>query len=261
MNIGGFMQNSEDKNSPTSSNPPKPLSENVRPQITRFPSESNRRSLVRWLVRVLTKFLLLFISKVEVSGLENIPLQGCALVVSNHLGDSDFVVGIANTPRQAILLVKSDLYDFPILGKVLDAYGVIWVHRGHPDRRAIRIAISALKEGHLVGLAPEGRESLTGALEEGTNGAAYLAIKANAQIVPITFTGTENRRVFTNVKRLRRTPMTMTVGPPFKIHIYENLRTSIDLGTQTIMKTLAHQLPPEYRGVYNFSVETSHDRE
>jgi 1-acyl-sn-glycerol-3-phosphate acyltransferase len=255
------MQTNADDITSTSSTPPKPLSETVRPQITRFPEMSNSRKLVRWLLRGLTKLLLLLFGEVEVSGLENIPDQGCALVVSNHLGDADFVVGIAKVPRQAFLLVKSELYDYPVLGKMLDAYGVIWVHRGQPDRRALRAAFTALAKGYLVGITPEGRESLTGALEEGTNGAAYLASKANVQILPVTFTGTENSHVFNNLKRLRRTHMTMTIGPLFALQEYKDLRTSIEQGTQIIMETLASQLPPEYRGMYQHTVEKSHDGE
>lgn len=138
----------------------------------------------------------------------------------------------------------------PILGKVLDAYGVIWVHRGQPDRRALRAVMEAMHENKMVAIAPEGRESLTGALEKGTDGAAYLALKTDAQVLPVTFTGTENSRVFNNLKRFRRTDVTLTIGKPFRLERVGELRSSIALGTETIMHTLARQLPIEYRGYY-----------
>ena len=147
-------------------------------------------------------------------------------------------------------LAKAELYDFPVLGKLLDAYGVIWVHRGQPDRHALRAALDSLRQGRLVGIAPEGRESVTGALEQGTEGAAYLAIKAGVHVIPLTFTGTENARIYGNLKRLRKTDVTMTVGAPFSLDELPDQKQAIELGTRKIMGALAAQLPPEYRGMY-----------
>jgi 1-acyl-sn-glycerol-3-phosphate acyltransferase len=143
-----------------------------------------------------------------------------------------------------------ELYDIPILGSLVQAYGVIWVHRGLPDRRAIQAALAGLREGRLVGVAPEGRESLTGGLEEGTGGAAYIALKAGVPIVPVTFIGTENYRIYSNLKRLRRTQVSMTVGPMFTLEQLPDKRESVRVGTRLIMERLAMQLPPEHQGVY-----------
>jgi hypothetical protein len=108
-------------------------------------------------------------------------------------------------------------------------------------------------EGRFVSIAPEGRESLTGALEQGLDGAAYLALKSNALLLPVTFTGTENQRIFHNLKHLRRTVVTATIGKPFRLENTGNWRKDIARGTLLIMDTLASQLPPEYRGVYTIS--------
>jgi len=187
-----------------------------------------------------------------VSGLENFPEKGPALVVTNHLGDPDIVFGLAFLPVFPEALAKIELYDLPILGPVMHALGVIWVHRGQPDRRAIRAALEGLQAGRFLGIAPEGRESLTGALEPGTEGAAFLALKAGVPvpIVPITITGTEHRRVENSLKKLRRTPVTLTIGKPFVLPLQADRREMIREGARLIMETLARQLPPEYRGVY-----------
>jgi 1-acyl-sn-glycerol-3-phosphate acyltransferase len=241
-----------------SSSPPKPVAEQVRPEITRLPQLTARRRLARRALQVLLRFLAWLLIDSQVSGLENIPAQGAALIVSNHLGDADLALGIAFAPRFPEVLSKAELYDFPILGWLMEAYGVIWVHRGQPDRRALRAALQGLSEGRLVTLAPEGRESLSGALEEGTNGAAYLALKADVPVVPITFTGTENRCLYGNIKRLHRTPITVTIGRPFHLAQDGGWRAAIEHGTRTIMLTLASQLPPEYRGAYSLVAEESH---
>jgi 1-acyl-sn-glycerol-3-phosphate acyltransferase len=107
----------------------------------------------------------------------------------------------------------------------------------------------------MIAIAPEGRESLSGALEEGTGGAAYLALKSGAPILPITFTGTENARIYGNLKRLHRSQVTLTVGALFRLDEYPDRRQAVELGTQKIMRTLAAQLPPEYRGIYRAAAE------
>jgi len=233
----------------------KPVAEIVRPEITRLPELTLSRRFIRRVLICLVKITVRLFTKVKVSGIENIPLQGPILVVTNHLGDADLLIGVAITPRAIETFVKSELRDYPVLGQFLEAFGVIWIHRGYQDRRAIRVALRALSEGRMLGIAPEGRESLTGALEEGTNGAAYLALKANVPILPVTFTGTENHQIFPNIKRLRRTHVTVTIGQPFILPSHESPRTAISKGTETIMYKLASQLPIDYQGVYQMSDE------
>jgi 1-acyl-sn-glycerol-3-phosphate acyltransferase len=238
---------------------PKPRSEVIRPGITRLPKLTAWRWIVRRLIGLMARLVVRLCTRIEVTGLEHLQIYDSALVVANHLGDADVIVGVAYTPLKVEIIAKSELYDFPILGWLMDAYGVIWVHRGRPDRKAIRAALQALDEKRKVAIAPEGRESLTGGLEEGTGGAAYLALKAEVPIIPVTFTGTENHRIFRNLKRLRRTCVTLTVGSPFQLKKSTSLKEAIQSGTETIMKTLAQQLPPEHRGVYRPLGEDQHD--
>lgn len=235
--------------------PPKPRAEVYRPELTGLPVLTRRRRLARWLIRGVCRLAVKLCSRYKVFGTEYFPAQGPALVVVNHLGDADAVIGMGLFPVSVDGLVKMELYDIPIFGKVLDAYGAIWVHRGSPDRHALRNAIDLLEQGRIVSLAPEGRESLTGALEEGTGGAAYLALKAKVPLIPVTFTGTENWRIYGNLKRLRRTDISVTIGPPFWLEESASRREAIRRGTALIMMKLAQQLPQEYRGVYQNTTE------
>lgn len=229
---------------------PKPRAELIRPELTCLPPLTRRRKRTRRFLLWVLHLLVRLCTRITVSGLENMPRTGGVLVVANHLGDADLVVGLAFCPRVADIFTKAELYDYPIIGKLMEAYGVIWLHRGWPDRRALRAALDGFAEGRLIGIAPEGRESLIGALEEGTGGAAYLALKGNVPVVPITFTGTENSHLYGHLKRLRRPPITMTVGAPFRLENSTNRKESIARGTETIMRALSRQLPPEYHGVY-----------
>lgn len=246
---------------PAKKAPPKPRSAVLRPGLTRLPQLTLWRRAVRSLLRGLMRLLVWLALRAEVRGLENFPAQGPFVVVANHLGDADVPLGLAYTRWIPEVMAKSELYDYPILGWLMDAFGVIWVHRGHADRNALRAALHGLAEGRAVALAPEGRESLTGGLEEGTNGAAYLALKSGVPLLPVTVTGTENSRVYGNLKRLRRTPVTLTVGPLFRLPEGEDRSQAINQGTEIIMRTLASQLPPEYRGIYQFEAGQTNGRE
>jgi len=231
--------------------PAKPKSVEMRPELIRLASMTWRRRVFRSFIRLLSKFLVWIWLRTEVKGLENIPTSGRGLIVSNHLGDADLILGFAFSPVTVDPVSKIELIKIPVLGSILNTYGVIWVHRGQADKKAVKVILQALSEGRYVAIAPEGRESLTGSLEEGTGGAAYIALKAGVPLIPVTFTGTENNRVYPNMKRFRRTDVTVTVGAPFMLEASADRRESIRRGTDTIMRKLASQLPPHYRGIYH----------
>ncbi len=266
----------QDKEAGTS--PAKPVTDYNRPDLTRLVRLTFWRRIFRRLINSLARLAVRLCTRCLVSGMSNFPAHGPALVVTNHLGDADPILAAALFPVQVEGLAKIDLVrDYPPIGWLMDAYGVIWVHRGRPDRRALRASLQGLREGRIVAIAPEGRESLIGGLEKGTDGAAYLALKAGAPVVPVVFTGTENSRIYSSLRRLRRAPVSMTIGAPFELRQQgytegEQVREDGDSinasqmqdlpekqavrqGTQAIMLALARLLPPDYRGVYQKEIK------
>ena len=231
--------------------PPKPVSEVLRPELTRLPSYTLGRKLVRRALWYLQRLIVGTRLKVATRGLENFPARGPALIVINHLGDADVVVILSRLRSQEIdPLAASNLYDIPALRFFAEGWGVIWLHRGQPDRKALNCAIEALKLGRFVMIAPEGRESVAGGLEEGLDGAAFLALRADVPLVPIALTGTENDRVMPALKRWPRTPVSMTVGRPFRLEKSGDRHADLKNGTDRIMRELANLLPEQYRGAY-----------
>lgn len=189
-----------------------------------------------------------------VRGLENFPKKGPALIVINHLGDADVVLLMSCVPASIDGMGKVENDEHWLVGPTFRAYGVIGVHRGKPDRKAIRSALDGLAEGRMIGLAPEGRQSLTGALEAGTEGAAFLAMKSGVPIVPIAMTGTQNDNIY-NRKWWRRARVTVTIGQPFHLKPCEDRQTMLREGTQQIMEALAMLLPKSYQGNYKVNQE------
>lgn len=231
--------------------PPKPLAEVWRPELTRLPAYTFGRKLARRALWLLGRLLVAARLDLTVRGLENFPARGPALIVLNHLGDADIVVILSQLRTQEIdPLASSHLYDIPVLRPVAEWYGVIWLHRGQPDRRALNCALESLRRGRFVVIAPEGRESPAGGLEQGLGGAAFLALRADVPIVPIAVTGTENARVYPALKRWPRLPVGMTVGQPFRLAKTGDRHADLENGTDQIMRQLARLLPEEYRGAY-----------
>ncbi len=232
--------------------PPKPVTEVWRPELVALPRLTFGRRCVRAFLRGFSKLLAFVAMRLQITGLENFPRYGPALVVINHLGDADAVLLLGTLPFRSPIeaIGKIELYDHWFVGPLFRAYGVIWVHRGQPDRKAIRAALDGLAEGRLVTLAPEGRQSVIGGLEEGNDGAAFLALKSGVPIVPVGMTGVENSNIYGHLKKLRRARVTLSVGKPFFLQEQPDRQATIREGTRQIMEALASLLPESYRGKY-----------
>ena len=208
-----------------------------------------RRQIFRALMRWVMKLITLVTMRAAVRGMENFPKKGPAVVVINHLGDADAVLLAASIPLPIDGMGKIELNEHWLVGPIFRTYGIIFIHRGQPDRKAIRAALDGLAEGRMIALAPEGRQALDGKLEEGTDGAAFLAMRSGAPIVPIAMTGTENEKIY-NHKWWRRAPVTLSVGKPFKLQEQADRHKMLREGTHQIMEALASLLPESYLGNY-----------
>ena len=228
---------------------PKPVTEVWRPDLVRLPKLTRLRLAFRKFSHGFIKLVTRACLRVTTEGLENLPQSRPLLIVMNHLGDADVAALISSLPFTPDALGKIELYDLPILGKLIDWYGIIWLHRGRPDKRALRAALDGLAEGRVIVIAPEGRYSLTGALEEGTGGAAFLAYRSGASVLPIAITGTENENVYGHMKRFRRAPVHVRVGKTFRLAEQASARReAMNEGTSQIMAALSALLPEKYRG-------------
>ena len=230
--------------------PPKPISSIWRPELTRLPTLHRGRRVFRRLIQAISRCVIAVLTRSEVHGLERLP-RGPALLVTNHLGDADTPMLLAALPMAPEVLGKIELlFEFPVLGRLMDWYGTIWLHRGRVDRGALDCALQALRQGRCLVMAPEGRYTLTGGLERGTRGASYLALGARVPIVPLALTGTQNSLVYASLRRLRRPRLTLTIGQPIEVQGRSDEPRDLETATQRIMESLAALLPPAYRGVY-----------
>jgi 1-acyl-sn-glycerol-3-phosphate acyltransferase len=236
---------------------PKPISEIWRPELVRLPKMSRSRRAFRAFAHGLMKLIAKTCLNISSEGMENIPQSGPLMIVINHLGDADAPAILSTLPFPPDALAKIELFDIPILGKLMDWYGVIWLHRGRADTRALRSALDGFEQGRIIIIAPEGRYSVTGTLEEGSGGAAFLAHKSGVAILPIAVTDTENENVYGHMKKFRRAQVRVKVGKMFKLagqaesttlSASKDRQDAVTQGTRQIMQALASLLPEKYRG-------------
>lgn len=197
------------------------------------------RGILVFLVKLLTKF--------RVEGIENAPLEGRVIFVTNHLHYFDTPVGFTAAPRKGTPIVALD-YKKHIFGWIVSMLGAIFINRGEVDRQALTQAMEVLNDEGAIIMAVEGTRSRTGGLQEGKIGSAYLASRTNSPIVPVAMFGTE--KVIPAWKKLRRAEVIVRVGEPFYLEEGRHRTEKLYELTDLIMMRLAELLPASYRGVY-----------
>jgi 1-acyl-sn-glycerol-3-phosphate acyltransferase len=201
-------------------------------------------------IRVIINILINLLTRREYIGEENFP-EPPYILVTNHLSVFDTPILLTICPHTIRALVAAKHKRNPIYRPLLVIMGSIWVRRGEVDRQALRESLTVLKEGGVMGVAPEGtRARGTYALQLGKTGAAYLATRANVPIVPVALSGTEHMKH--NLPRLRRTDVRAVVGKPFRLPENGRVRgEKLHEYTDLIMHRIAELLPEEYRGMYS----------
>ncbi|MEO7910822.1 MAG: lysophospholipid acyltransferase family protein [Roseiflexaceae bacterium] len=196
--------------------------------------------LLRLAVRLLTR----------TSVREHLPREGAGIVVSNHIAAVDPGVLMAVLPRPIALMSKVENAR-GVLKWFIPLMGAFTVRRGAADRRALRVAEQVLEQGRLLCLFPEGTRSVSGVLGSAHGGAALLALKSAAPIIPVAITGTP--QIFLrHFPWLGRPRVTLIVGAPFVARSpgTPTQRDDRERVTGEIMAHIAALLPPALRGAH-----------
>jgi 1-acyl-sn-glycerol-3-phosphate acyltransferase len=205
--------------------------------------------IIRWLIRRIFNL----IARVDVRGYEHLPKDSSFVIATNHLGFVDVPIAFYALDRwDMFILIAEKWGEVPLFRWVGKYFNFIFIDRFNPDIKALRRVISLMEENNILIIAPEGTRSRTGALIEAKPGVSYLATKLKRPIVPVAITGTEDKNLFGNLKRLRRSKVTLTAGPAFSLPPLprENRDEVLKRYTDEIMCHIAALLPEKYRGVY-----------
>src|SRR4030088_2620273 len=131
--------------------------------------------------------------RVQTVGLEKIDPQRNYIFMSNHISNLDPPITLPLIPRRTSVMVKKELFSYPILGKIMLIGSLVPVDRRNRDSgiAAVRDAVKALEQGLNMTTYVEGKRSFDGKLLPFKKGPFYLAEECKVPVVPITISGTE----------------------------------------------------------------------
>jgi len=159
------------------------------------------------IARILLYPLFWIIVRPRVVGLEHMRIKGKAIFVCNHISMLDPVMLLFVSPRLIHFMAKAEIFKNPIANLFFRAFLAFPVNRKKADMASLKNAMKVLNQGKVFGIFPEGKRSVTDDLDEFEKGAAFLATRSNAPIVPIYIKPDSYRKVH----------LRMWVGSPIQI--------------------------------------------
>ena len=193
-------------------------------------------------------------ARFKLSGIDNIPRTGPAILVGNHRSYFDVAavaMVVARSGRTVRFLGKKEVFDAPIIGQIATAMGGIRVDRGTGSDEPLLAAAEALSVGEMVAIMPQGTiprgRAFFDPVLKGKWGVARLAAHVRVPVIPIGLWGTEdvwprNSRL-PNVLNIAKPPLVrVTVGSPVAL-AYDD----VDADTTRIMNAIMNLLPDESR--------------
>ena len=209
--------------------------------------------------RIVLVILLPLLTRRRVRGRDNIPGQGALIITANHLNSIDPPLVASVLGRRAAFMAKEELFRPRIAGCIMGGLGAFPTSKGQPDRVALRKAMQWLADGRALVIFPEGMRSKSRQLKPAFPGAALVAQRSGAPIVPIGISGTEKIKGLGWL--LHRPTLTVNIGRPFTLPAVDGRMTKEELAglTDEIMGRIAELLPEEYRGDYARSKVAVHE--
>lgn len=170
--------------------------------------------LIRGAVRGLARLMF----PLRAVGLERLPVSGPAVLVANHVSWLDPIVLPLALPRKPAVLAMEELWRMPVVSWVMRLYGplAIPLRRRAIDTTALRRATEALRAGAWLIVFPEGGIPQAGEARAFHRGAAMLAARTGAPIVPIAIVGTDDALPLGRIIPRHR-PVTLCVGEPIAV--------------------------------------------
>lgn len=155
------------------------------------------------------------LSPVKLTGLDKIDTTKPCVYAVNHASALDIPVLYVNLPFQFRIAFKKELLSYPIVGWQLKRSGQICIDQQNPSHSisSIRAGLKGLKAGMPLVIFPEGGRTPDGEIKPFLQGAFFLAIKAQVDIVPVALVGTYELLPM-NTYHIKCRPLEMRVGEP-----------------------------------------------
>lgn len=212
-----------------------------------------KNRMARRIIRPLFKLIFGIISKVEISGFENIPADPY-IMVFNHVSLFEAPLIVAYWPTFPEILGASEVWNRPGQNLLARAYGGIPIDRGEVDRNAMHKMVDAVRSGRSLMIAPEGGRSHRPGMRKAKPGITYLFDKTGVQILPVALVGTTDD-FLSNALHWKHPFASITVGKPFKLPDFdEKNKSNAEIRQEKVdhvMMKIAELLPENYHGYYS----------
>jgi 1-acyl-sn-glycerol-3-phosphate acyltransferase len=171
---------------------------------------------------------------------ERVPAEGPVILVANHAAFLDGPLVYSLAPRPANFLVKQEAFH-GFFGWVIRQVGQIPIDRTVGDRTALATAAAVLERGGAVGIFPEGNRAAGGEVEQVNQGAAWIALRTGARIVPVAVMGTRVPGRSTDSWPRPRARLTVEFGDPFELSVDPSVpgRYRLRLASDQLREALA----------------------
>lgn len=156
--------------------------------MSQYPVKYPRKTLMRYVYKILSRIALRLLTRPQVIGRENFPKHGPLILAGNHVGLMEVVMLIAYAPYNVEIIGTGDIPIEPKFAKLADSYSFIAINRGNIDRQAIYSAAGVLKQNGVLGVFPEGGIWDPGAMRS-RGGVALISMMGDAPVIPIGFSG------------------------------------------------------------------------
>ncbi len=193
------------------------------------------------LCRAFLKVFLRVYCRWEVSGREQVPESGGVLLIANHTSYSDPPLVGAACRRPVNFMAKAQLFEIPVLGWVIRRTHAFPVRRGAGDRGALRRAVKLLRAGKVLLIFPEGTRSSDGRLKELEIGAAFVALSARCQVVPVAIVGAD-RFLPRGKPVLLPAKVRVRFGAPLDLYRFDGRRP-----TREVLKEVSEEMAGAFR--------------
>lgn len=199
--------------------------------------------MLYWVVKAFLTPILRTLFRPWVEGGDHIPVDGGAILASNHLSFSDSIFLPLVVPRKITFLAKADYFTGSgFKGKLTKGFfagvGQVPIDRsgGAKSEAALLTAKRILAEGSLLGLYPEGTRSPDGRLYRGKTGVARMALEAGVPVVPVGLVGMfDIQPPGRRLPKIR--PVSMTFGKPLDFSRYEGME-----GDRFVLRSITDEL-------------------
>lgn len=198
-----------------------------------------------WICFVIAIIPVLIMFPIKVIGKKNLPKKQGFVLTCNHYSNFDAPMIDAKLKRKVRFLAKKELFSSKTKSFFLKQFGGFPIDRGTTDVKAFKFALQTLKDGHILGIFPEGTRNKSGSEEmnEIKSGAVVFASKAGVPIVPMV--------LIKPIKLFRRT--TLIIGEPFMCEGKNPTRLTKDEIARNV--ELLAQKTNELRADYNKNLE------